>query len=599
MSEETAVITRSKAISLINNSIEKFATYYDGYCSLNKENLTEEENVLCQQTGEVVYILRNDKNYRRDLEQMPLEDLTDFFLSCKEMVNFHDLLEKFSFPKEQVMIVEDTNINPELIEKSLEKLEQHGDVKINNAIKEYHEGERKIRFSKMPENQYGETWYINDKYSHFITENLIQDTPENQIKIAVTLAHEFKRNAQTDSISGETRDIVLEDTKIIESFANTYGEEIYKKFPEYGILHYIRKIFGEAELKDFADFAFDSTGNYWKVNGKGDLEDDADVSKVMDVNGKQLYSDTTGRQGTLENWLGISNAFITLLKPAGYEYDSEKKTWSKVPGKISHEIIEKAYKNGELTQDQYNLIQLAAGLISDDNDSDKDSESEKENIFLNILKEFYDKNIKNSFIDIAFKWITNKINGNIDNKNDNEIVITKEAPQNPTYLKQRPLEEKYGYPYDAPSFGSLCLATTIINLYILEEGLSEEDIEKFMNEAKGKFITPEGDVIDFEKMSKRLSELLDSTQYYDYVYYNPETKTYSAQKKAMTKDAFLQSDYEYGIGAYIHMDDDPKDIEVKVVHYELIKRSPFTEYNPGISNYQLYEIYPVDKYRRQ
>jgi hypothetical protein len=58
----------------------------------------------------------------------------------------------------------------------------------------------------------------------------------------------------------------LEDTKIIESFANTYGEEIYKKFPEYGILHYIKKIFGETELKDFTDFAFDSTGNYWKVN---------------------------------------------------------------------------------------------------------------------------------------------------------------------------------------------------------------------------------------------------------------------------------------------------------------------------------------------
>ena len=32
---------------------------------------------------------------------------------------------------------------------------------------------------------------------------------------------------------------------------NTYGDESYLKFPEYGILHYIKKIFGETELKDF------------------------------------------------------------------------------------------------------------------------------------------------------------------------------------------------------------------------------------------------------------------------------------------------------------------------------------------------------------
>ena len=30
------------------------------------------------------------------------------------------------------------NTNPELIEKSLEKLELYGDLKIKNAIKEYH-----------------------------------------------------------------------------------------------------------------------------------------------------------------------------------------------------------------------------------------------------------------------------------------------------------------------------------------------------------------------------------------------------------------------------------------------------------------------------
>ena len=123
---------------------------------------------------------------------------------------------------------------------------------------------------------------------------------------------------------------------------NTYGDESYLKFPEYGILHYIKKIFGETELKDFTDFAFDSTGNYWKVNEKGDLIDDGNISIVFDSTGKEVYSGSTGRQGSLEAWLSLDNAFTSLLKPAGYEWDG--KQWSKNPGKIDRGIIEKALK---------------------------------------------------------------------------------------------------------------------------------------------------------------------------------------------------------------------------------------------------------------
>lgn len=39
--------------------------------------------------------------------------------------------------------------------------------------------------------------------------------------------------------------------------------------------------------------------------------------------------------------------------------------------------------------------------------------------------------------------------------------------------------------------------------------------------------------------------------------------------------------------------------KLEIKHYELIKRNPFTEYNPGIKDYQLYEIYPVKKYDRK
>ena len=69
---------------------------------------------------------------------------------------------------------------------------------------------------------------LNSIYTHIITNDFEKDTIENQIRVAITLAHEFKRNGVTNSINVETRDIVLEDTKIIESFASIYGEEIYK-----------------------------------------------------------------------------------------------------------------------------------------------------------------------------------------------------------------------------------------------------------------------------------------------------------------------------------------------------------------------------------
>ena len=72
---------------------------------------------------------------------------------------------------------------------------------------------------------------------------------------------------------------------------NTYGDESYLKFPEYGILHYIKKIFGETELKDFTDFAFDSTGNYWKVNEKGDLIDDGNIIDVNKLAPLNAYGD--------------------------------------------------------------------------------------------------------------------------------------------------------------------------------------------------------------------------------------------------------------------------------------------------------------------
>lgn len=41
MSEDTTTITRDRAITLINDSIENFATYYDSYCCDNRDSISD------------------------------------------------------------------------------------------------------------------------------------------------------------------------------------------------------------------------------------------------------------------------------------------------------------------------------------------------------------------------------------------------------------------------------------------------------------------------------------------------------------------------------------------------------------------------------
>ncbi|AEB13671.1 hypothetical protein [Treponema succinifaciens] len=403
-------LTRSSAINLINGSIDSFMFSHACYCTSNMESLSEDDLELYDQMHEVISILNDDEDYRHDLETMPLEDLKEFLLMCRKMADNNNLSLKSEFPQGNFEIVEDEKKDTTIVEKSIKKLEQHGDAQIQKAVSEYRKGKRKISFDNMSQNQLGQTNQINDFYCHAISEKLIQDTPENEIRLAITLAHEFKRNAVTDTLEGETRDIVLSDTKIIESFAGTYGEEIYKKFPEYGILHYIKKIFGEEELKDFADYAFDSTGSYWKVNETCDLVDDGNSSKVFDTSGNEVYSGSTGRQGTLEAWLEIDNAFVTLMKPAGYEYDTENNKWSKNPGKIEASKIKEAHDKGLITDDQYNLIQLAAGKASS-----KEEGAEKVSLFQQVLIDYQKRNeidtqIKFDMVNRAWEWIDRKWN---------------------------------------------------------------------------------------------------------------------------------------------------------------------------------------------
>ena len=391
MTRRMAEAKIQETLNEYNEKIEEAKNYID-YLPLEGKKLVENYEKNLDNRKTLLNKAAEDKSF---FETLTDEQVFNLLRICQA------LIKKF-----ELVIKEDNNMN-ENLDKAMLLLEEFGDEKSQKAIREYKNGKRRILFGKLSKNTYGMTKNLNSIYTHIITNDFEKDTIENQIRVAITLAHEFKRNGVTNSINVETRDIVLEDTKIIESFANIYGEEIYKKFPEYGILHYIKKIFGETELKDFADFAFDSTGNYWKVNEAGDLIDDGNTSKVFDTTGKEVYSGSTGRQGTLEAWLNLDNAFVSLLKPAGYEYNG--KQWSKNPGRIDCGIIEKAHKGGLLTDDQYKLIQLAAGKSASNDDK-----SEKIGFFKQILTDYYkvkamQTQVQIDLADRAWEWLGRKV----------------------------------------------------------------------------------------------------------------------------------------------------------------------------------------------
>ena len=391
MTRRMAEAKIQETLNEYNEKIEEAKNYID-YLPLEGKKLVENYEKNLDNRKTLLNKAVEDKSF---FETLTDEQVFNLLRICQA------LIKKF-----ELVIKEDNNMN-ENLDKAMLLLEEFGDEKSQKAIREYKNGKRRILFGKLSKNTYGMTKNLNSIYTHIITNDFEKDTIENQIRVAITLAHEFKRNGVTNSINVETRDIVLEDTKIIESFANIYGEEIYKKFPEYGILHYIKKIFGETELKDFADFAFDSTGNYWKVNEAGDLIDDGNTSKVFDTTGKEVYSGSTGRQGTLEAWLNLDNAFVSLLKPAGYEYNG--KQWSKNPGRIDCGIIEKAHKGGLLTDDQYKLIQLAAGKSASNDDK-----SEKIGFFKQILTDYYkvkamQTQVQIDLADRAWEWLGRKV----------------------------------------------------------------------------------------------------------------------------------------------------------------------------------------------
>ena len=185
------------------------------------------------------------------------------------------------------------------------------------------------------------------------------------------------------------------------------------------------------------------------------------------------------------------------------------------------------------------------------------------------------------------------------NRSKNNANNENERTSNIHLYKQRELEVKYGYPYGAPEYGSLCLATSIINLYVKRYSISSESVDRVMSNSKNKYISEQGAVMDMTAFSKRLADECNSDKYFDYVYKNPKTGNFDAYPQELTKNEFLKSNYEYGIGGFYHEGTSVPNNFSSVAHYEMIQNVPYTEHNPGVGNYELYKIKPVSLYNNK
>jgi len=112
---------------------------------------------------------------------------------------------------------------------------------------------------------------------------------------------------------------------------------------------------------------------------------------------------TLNEHNKKQEWLGMENAYAALMQPAGFEWDG--KQWSKNPGKIDYSVIEKAHNDGHLTDDQYNLIQLAAGKSAPEDDK-----SEKISFFKQLLTDYQNANRIKTQVQVdmanrAWEWL--------------------------------------------------------------------------------------------------------------------------------------------------------------------------------------------------
>jgi len=102
----------------------------------------------------------------------------------------------------------------------------------------------------------------------------------------------------------------------------------------------------------------DSSKDYWQVLKNGDLYDDGKDDQISFEDGRETIKTGKGKQGTLEQYLGMKEGtgYSLLMQGAGFKYDSENKHWT-VSGKtISASAIQGLVDKGLISNDFNNPV---------------------------------------------------------------------------------------------------------------------------------------------------------------------------------------------------------------------------------------------------
>ena len=250
------------------------------------------------------------------------------------------------------------------VKKLMDNVRGFGDEELSKRLAEVESGQSQIVFEEMKGGREGHTVFENGHVTYRLNKKYEKASDEADVcRASIILAHELQRNPEAGDLKGETTETVLRDMAFVERLAMTHGKKIYEQIPELGVLHYVKELFGEESVKEFAGIAFSNTGSYWELTEDGSLKDN-ETNNVRDREGRVL-DEGNGRQKVLEKWLGLSDVEVWqhLLKPAGYKFDAETRQWSNAHG-IPRAIIDKAYKDGILPADKYALITAGSNLQS-------------------------------------------------------------------------------------------------------------------------------------------------------------------------------------------------------------------------------------------
>jgi hypothetical protein len=154
----------------------------------------------------------------------------------------------------------------ETAEKLMYQVRKFGDNMITDRLMEVESGESKIVFEEMENDIEGYTKTVNGKKTYCINKKYERiSSEEDLLRAVIILAHELQRNPKTGDLRGETNEIIQKDVLFIEQLAAKYGEKVYNLNPDFLVLHYVKEMFGNEGLKEFADIGFSHEGSYWRA----------------------------------------------------------------------------------------------------------------------------------------------------------------------------------------------------------------------------------------------------------------------------------------------------------------------------------------------